>query len=68
MFMLALGPIAVVHNQTGTSFSAREIASDYWCQPKIDRLLYILVHTDHTEKPRGKRGTSLQNQDSKVVA
>ena len=41
MFMLGLGPIAVVHNRTGTSFSAREIASDYWCRPKIDRLLYI---------------------------
>ena len=40
MFMLGLGPIAVVHNRTGTSFSAREIASDYWCRPKIDRLLY----------------------------
>ena len=44
MFMLGLGPIAVVHNQTGTSFSAREIASDYWCRPKIDRLLYSMCH------------------------
>ena len=41
MFMLGLGPIIVVHNRTGTSFSAREIASDHWCRPKIDRLLYI---------------------------
>ena len=41
MFMLGLGPLAVVHNRTGTSFSALEIASDYWCRPNIDRLLYI---------------------------
>ena len=42
MFMLDLGPITVVHNRTDTSLSAREIASDYWCRPIIDRLLYIL--------------------------
>ena len=40
MFMLGLGPIAVVHSRTDTSFSAREIASDYWCRPIIDCLLY----------------------------
>ena len=40
MFMLGLGPIAVVHNRTDTSFSAREIASDYWCRLIIDHLLY----------------------------
>ena len=40
MFMLGLGPIALVHNRTDTSSSAREIASDYWCRPIIDRLLY----------------------------
>ena len=43
MFMLDLGPIAVVHNRTDTTFSAREIASDNWCRPIIDRLLYIII-------------------------
>ena len=45
MFMLGLGPIIiVVHNRTGNTFSAREIASDYWCRPKIDHLLYIAIY------------------------
>ena len=52
MFMLGLGPRAVVHNRTDISFSVREIASDYWCQPIINRLLYILhlacILDDHT--------------------
>ena len=43
MFMLGLGPIIIVHNRTGTSFSAREIASDHWYRPKIDRLLYCMA-------------------------
>ena len=40
MFMLGLGPIAVVHNLTDTSFSMQELASDFWCRSIIDRLLY----------------------------
>ena len=44
MFMLGLGPIAVLHNRIDTSFSAREIASDYWCRLIIDRLLYMGKH------------------------
>ena len=45
MFMFDLGPIAVVHNRTDISFSARETASDYWCRPIIDHLLYLAKAT-----------------------
>ena len=46
MFMFGLGPIAVVHSRTDISFSERETASDYWCRPIIDHLLYMYIRLD----------------------
>ena len=70
MFMLGLGPIIVVHNRTGTSFSAREIASDHWCRPKIDRLLYIarVGPSVHEKVQSYCEATDLLSTDSKTPA
>ena len=58
MFKLGLCSIAVVHNRTDISFSARETASDYWCRPIIDHLLYLLF-TPHEMKGMGSALSAL---------
>ena len=45
--MLSLVAIAVAHNQTDTSFSALEIASDYCCWSMIDHLLYFFYNNNY---------------------
>ena len=57
MFLLGLGSITVVHDRTDTSFSEREIASDYWCRPVIDRLLYYEVEKSQKNEERYRVNT-----------